>query len=48
MTDEQKADFCDNYCRYSWTVHTQDLLTEICDHCPLNDTEDEDGQAHTG
>ena len=40
MTEEQKAVFCDEYCRFPYIL-TQSELDEKCDICPLNEVKNE-------
>ncbi len=36
MNEEQKALFCDEYCRFPYLL-TQEKLDEKCKECPLNE-----------
>ena len=40
MTEEQKARFCDEFCRFPYEL-SQEKLDEKCDICPLKEAENE-------
>lgn len=36
QTEDVAAKMCDHYCRFPREVEAEDLMSEICDECPLN------------
>lgn len=36
QTEEVASIMCDKYCRYPREVEDEDLMSEICDACPMN------------
>ena len=47
MNEEQKALFCDEYCKYPYYCNEIELQ-EKCEQCPLNEEQDENSLIPTG
>ena len=42
--EEICSEICDKYCKYPYEIEDEELLRVICDKCPLNKLEGENGK----